>query len=74
MSVISITVETEAVVTNNLAKGEHVDGEDERAKHRSLRYAMIDWSQGGVGIFQGDILFAVGKGLIALKAALTTMI
>ena len=48
-------METETVVTNNLAKGEHVYGEEERAEHRSLRYAMIDWSQAGFGIFQGDI-------------------
>ena len=49
------------MVTNNLGKGEQVSGEEERAEHRSLRYAMIDWSQGGVGIFQADILFVVGN-------------
>ena len=44
------------MVTNNLAMGEHIYGEEERAEHRSLGYAMIDWSQGGDGMFQGDIV------------------
>ena len=42
MSVISIGMEVETVFANYLTKGEHIDGEEDGAKHRSLRHALVD--------------------------------
>ena len=43
MSIISIRIEVETVLANYLAKGKHVDSEEEGSKHRALRH---DWLTG----------------------------
>ena len=56
MSIISIRIEVETVLANDLAKGKHVDSEEEGSKLRALRHTMVDWSWGGTGVSNGDKL------------------
>ena len=45
MRVIGITVKIESVLANDLTKGEHVGGEEDRTEDRALRDALVDWSR-----------------------------
>ena len=42
MGIISVAVEIESVMADDLTEGEHVNGEQEGAKHRALGYTVID--------------------------------
>lgn len=59
--VVSMEVEAYDVLADDLIKGKHVDGKDERSEHRALRETLIDWGQGVTGVTNGDKLFPVGE-------------
>ena len=46
LGIISVTVEIESMMSDDLAEGEHVNGEQEGAKHRALGYTVVDWGRG----------------------------
>lgn len=49
------------MVTYYLVEGEHVNGEEERSKHRALRHTLYDCGLGGAGVSKGDKLFPIGE-------------
>lgn len=48
--VISIGTETETTVTNDLAKGDHVN-EEKWSKHRTLRHTLVNQGSGRARAF-----------------------
>lgn len=61
LCVVGVGVKTEAVAADDLTEGEHVNGEQDWAKYRTLGDALVDWGRGGTGITNGDELFPVGE-------------
>jgi len=61
LDVVGVTVELEAVMTDDLAKGEHVVDEEEGTKYRPLGDNLGQGSSGGDAVVYTDELVSVGE-------------
>ena len=61
MDVVSVAVEMDTRATDDLAKGEEVDDEEERTKHRTLGDALGQGSSCGGAVVDVDELFSVSE-------------
>lgn len=61
MDVIGMTVELQAMMTDNLSKGKHIEDEDEWTKHQSLGDTLRQGSVSGDAVIYADELLPVGE-------------
>ena len=61
MDVIGIAVEQKAVTVDDVAKGEHVEDEEEGTKHRPLGDTLGQRSSGGGAVVYAYELMSVGE-------------
>ena len=61
MDVIGVAVKLKVLATNDFAKGEHVEDEEEGAKHRTLGDALGQRSRGGGAVVDIDKLMSVAE-------------
>ena len=59
LDVISVAVKAETMVAYDTAKGQHVQDEEERTKHRTLGDALGQRSSGGGAVVYVDELLSV---------------
>jgi len=61
LNIISIAVKVETMVADDIAKGEQVNYEEERTKHRTLGDALGQRSNGGGAVVYVDELLSVSE-------------
>lgn len=61
LAVVGVAVELEDMTMDDLAKGEHVEDEEEGTKHQPLRDTLGQGSGGGGAVVYTDELVSVGE-------------
>ena len=61
LNVVSVTVKMETMVMNNLTKGEEVEDEEERTKHRTLGDSLAQGSCVGGAVVDENELVPVSE-------------